>query len=234
MSDVLEMLRAPIPRDQVDWRAQSVTKSGDKALALAYIDARTLMERLDEAVGPDRWRDEYVETPKGRIICTISIKLGDEWVSKSDGAGATDVEGDKGAISDAFKRAGVKWGVARELYALKSPWVPCESYESNGKHRWKSWKADPWGLVKAPATSPSLAVDNTPRGLKIEGGTPREFADKIMAAFKGRGETVARNYLDANAKAMGRIEEAAPAMHAEILHAAEIEQDGPAQFLGAG
>src|SRR5690606_17516766 len=39
------------------------------------------------------------------------------------GAGNTDVEADKGGISDAFKRAAVKWGVGRYLYGVESPWV---------------------------------------------------------------------------------------------------------------
>jgi hypothetical protein len=48
------------------------------------------------------------------------------WIWKSDGAGATDVEGEKGMLSDALKRAAVRWGVGRYLYDLKSPWVAIE------------------------------------------------------------------------------------------------------------
>jgi hypothetical protein len=47
-------------------------------------------------------------------------------VWKSDGAGDSDVEAEKGAVSDAFKRAAVKWGVGRYLYDLDSPWVALE------------------------------------------------------------------------------------------------------------
>lgn len=136
------------PRSAISWRAQSVTKAGDKALALAYIDARDVMRRLDEAVGPDSWSDSYVETPSGRLICTIAILCGEQWVSKSDGAGDTDVEGAKGAISDSFKRCAVKWGIGRYLYDLDAPWVPCETYERNGKQVWSRWKEDPWRYVK--------------------------------------------------------------------------------------
>jgi hypothetical protein len=41
-------LAAEFPRDVVSWRAQTVSKNGDKALALAYIDARDVMRRLDD------------------------------------------------------------------------------------------------------------------------------------------------------------------------------------------
>ena len=142
---MFEKLSAPFPPEAVHWRAQTVTKDGSKALALAYLDARDVMDRLDEAVGPANWRDSYVETPKGRTICTLEIRVDGEWIAKSDGAGDTDVEGEKGSISDALKRAAVKWGIGRYLYDLGNVWAPCESYEveDRGKKRrkWSKWAA---------------------------------------------------------------------------------------------
>lgn len=151
---MFQELAAEFPREAVHWRAQSVTKDGDKAMALAYIDARNVMDRLDQVCGPAGWTDRYEETPKGRLICTLSILVDGEWISKSDGAGDTDVEGDKGAISDALKRAAVKWGIGRYLYDMPTPWVGCESYEKNGKRHWKKWTASPWDAIRAPAPAP--------------------------------------------------------------------------------
>jgi len=126
----LQDLHKPFPENDIHWRIGSMTKDKTRGLALAYLDARNVMERLDEVCGPLGWQDSYVETPTGRVICTISINFGpNEWVSKSDGAGNTDIEGDKGGISDAFKRAAVKWGVGRYLYALESPWVGVDKYK---------------------------------------------------------------------------------------------------------
>ena len=104
-----------------------MTKDGKKGSALAYIDARDVMKRLDDIVGFENWSDEYYETKTGRLLCTLSIKIGDGWVSKSDGAGDTNIEGAKGGISDAFKRAAVKWGIGRYLYYLPVKWVAVEN-----------------------------------------------------------------------------------------------------------
>jgi len=134
-------LSAPFAPSAIHWRAQTVTQDGTKALALAYLDARDVMDRLDQAVGPANWRDSYVETLKGRTICTLEIRVDGEWIAKSDGAGDTDVEGEKGSISDALKRAAVKWGIGRYLYDLGNVWAPCESSEFNGKKKWKKWAA---------------------------------------------------------------------------------------------
>lgn len=160
----LAKLAAEFPHNAVSWRAQSVTKTGDKALALAYIDARDVMDRLDAVCGAANWQDRY-EFHGARTICYLSLRLGDEWVTKADGAGDSDVEAEKGAISDALKRAAVKWGIGRYLYAIESPWVPCETYESNGKKHWKRWTADPWSCVrssKAAAQATTIAAIEPP------------------------------------------------------------------------
>ena len=147
-------LSAEFPRNAVSWRAQNLTQNGDKALALAYIDARDVMDRLDAVCGPENWQDRY-EFHGARTVCYLSIRIGNEWITKADGAGDSDVEAEKGAISDALKRAAVKWGIGRYLYSIESPWVPCESYEKNGKKHWKRWTADPWSCVRGSARAPS-------------------------------------------------------------------------------
>lgn len=142
-------LSSTFDKSQISWRAQSVTKDGKKAMALAYIDARDVMRRLDEVVGVAGWQCRYTSSDK-KTICEIGIKIADEWIWKANGAGDTDIEAEKGAISDAFKRAAVMWGIGRYLYDLDAPWVPCSSYERSGKHVWQSWTDDPWKYIKNP------------------------------------------------------------------------------------
>jgi hypothetical protein len=144
-------LKKPLP--EIHWRSQSMNKEGNQAMALAYMDARDVMDRLDAVCGVHCWQDSYVESVRGRVICTISILIGDQWISKSDGAGDTAVEGEKGGISDAFKRAAVKWGIGRYLYDMGAPWAECESYEKGGKRYFKKWT--PAGLSKLAKVHPA-------------------------------------------------------------------------------
>lgn len=146
----LHRLSLPFPRAAIHWRIQGkpFERNGThSAMALAYLDARDVMDRLDDVCGPDRWQSHFEETAKGRVICKLSIDVSGngDWVTKSDGAGDTDVEGEKGGISDALKRAAVSWGIGRYLYRLESPWVACEI---NAKGFWKGWAEDPWSKVK--------------------------------------------------------------------------------------
>ena len=147
----LTQLSAEIPRKDVSWRVQGtpIERQGRHiAMALAYIDARDVMDRLDEVCGPANWQSKYTETAKGRVLCSIGIRVGDEWVWKSDGAGDTAVEGEKGGISDSLKRAAVQWGIGRYLYRMDAPWVACEVNQKNGKTYFRKWLEDPWSKVK--------------------------------------------------------------------------------------
>jgi hypothetical protein len=131
--ELFDQLSAPFPVEMIEWRVGSTNKEKTKCLPLCYIDARAVMDRLDTVCGPDGWQCNYTHGNGGAWICNLGIKVQDprlvnpnEWLWKADGAGATDIEGDKGAMSDAFKRAAVRWGVGRYLYELKAAWVPLD------------------------------------------------------------------------------------------------------------
>lgn len=122
---ILEQLSAPFDPDRVSWRVGATSQDKSKGLALAYIDARDVMQRLDEVAGAG-WQCNYPHAGT-KTVCSIGIKVGDEWIWKSNGAGDSDVEAEKGALSDAFKRAAVMWGIGRYLYDVDSPWVQIEA-----------------------------------------------------------------------------------------------------------
>jgi hypothetical protein len=129
-----EKLREPFPVERVSWRIGSKVVNG-QAVALAYVDARDVMERLDEVCGPLDWQCRY-DFAGDKTVCEIGLRTTNnyklvngeeaieyEWVWKADGAGDTDIESTKGALSDAFKRSAVRWGIGRYLYSIETPWV---------------------------------------------------------------------------------------------------------------
>lgn len=118
-------LHKPFPAAEIEWRVGSTNSAKTSGLALAYLTARHVMDRLDAVCGSENWQDRY-EFHGSRTVCYLSIRIGDEWVTKADGAGDSDVEAEKGAISDALKRAAVKWGIGRYLYDLGNIWVDLE------------------------------------------------------------------------------------------------------------
>ena len=98
------------PFKHVKWR-----KGYKNGKDLVYIDARDVMDRLDTVFGIDGWQTKY-EYLGGRMICNLSVRFDLEWITKSDGAGDSNIEGEKGGISDSLKRAAVLLGIGRYLY----------------------------------------------------------------------------------------------------------------------
>ena len=152
--DVLAQLKEPLPSRFVSWKIQQKTRDGKRALVVAYADARLMMTRLDEVVGPANWHDEYevlsdrewVEVgPDGKEVrrrhvevrCRLTV-LG---VTKEDVGDGGDL---KAAFTDAFKRACVKFGLTRYLYFLPTKWVDLDD-----KGRFTPPQLPAWALPKA-------------------------------------------------------------------------------------
>lgn len=118
-------LSEPFSADEIEWRVGNKSKRGDRATLLAYLTSRAVQERLDQVVGPHRWRDSYTPLLDGAktvgFLCTLEIEVSPGvWIGKTDISDTTAVEALKGGVSGALKRAAVKWGIGRYLYGLDS------------------------------------------------------------------------------------------------------------------
>lgn len=120
-------------KDEIEVRVAST--QNNVAQLLLYKTARTDAAILDETFGQFNWQCTYSEI-KGNLFCTISVKdpNTNEWISKSDCGAESNIEKEKGEASDAFKRAGFKWGVGVELYSTPRIKVPIEESDMyNGR-----------------------------------------------------------------------------------------------------
>jgi hypothetical protein len=191
----LASLRDPFPARDIEWRVQSSgTKDGKVwAMVLAYVTNRAIMNRLDAVCGPENWRNQYQPGPAGGVVCGLSIKVGDEWVTKWDGAENTDIEEVKGGLSGAMKRAAVQWGIGRYLYDLDEGWA---RVHPNGKHSAKTkdgtwFKWDPPELprwaVAAPAEYEHVGAElvHTPTGAVVENANKKIATEADVEKLRG-------------------------------------------------
>lgn len=124
---------------EIDVRVGRVKDTGIQLLL--YKDARVDMNILDEVVGQARWQREHYEV-KNNLYCRVGIKIGDEWIWKSDCGAESNTEAEKGEASDSFKRACTNWGIGRELYTAPFIWVNADKCNIkkitfNGKDTYK-------------------------------------------------------------------------------------------------
>lgn len=92
-------LTAPFPYEDIRWRILRVTEDKRKGLVTPYADARAIQDRLDCVLGPENWQSDFLSTPAsgkepGGHICCLKIFYPEKniWITKSDGAGSTQVE----------------------------------------------------------------------------------------------------------------------------------------------
>jgi hypothetical protein len=127
LTERLELLKKPFKPDEVQWRI-TATLNEPRGLAVPYLDSRAIQNRLDEVIGRENWQNSYTVQPMikdNAFISTISIFCEErgEWISKSNGAGSSNIEPIKGGLSDAFKRAASMWNIGRYLYEFSGVWV---------------------------------------------------------------------------------------------------------------
>lgn len=169
----LEKLDEPFAVEDIEWRVQQcgMASNGPWAMVLCYVTNRAIMKRLDEICGKAGWRNEYRDIPNnGGVECGISIKVGDEWITKWDAAENTQIEGVKGGRSGAMKRAAVQWGIGRYLYQLEERFAVCSAERKNSWNKasfkdkqtnkyvniwWETPALPEWALPPQPA-KPSL------------------------------------------------------------------------------
>jgi hypothetical protein len=164
----LKLLSEPLAIDQVDFRVQSISKSG-WATILAYKDARVDMDRLDAVCGRGFWQRKH-DLIDGQLFCSVGIynREINQWVWVQDVGTESQTEAEKGRASDAFKRACFNLGIGRELYAYPLILVPLNENEytvdgSRAKQTWnlrlREWK---WHMERDDKGITRLAAkDNT-------------------------------------------------------------------------
>jgi hypothetical protein len=105
---------------EIEVRFGNKIKDTNKATVLLYIDSRAVTKLLDETIGQMNWQTEFYEV-NGQIIGKLGIwdDVKSQWVWKSDVGSESNIEREKGLISDCYKRLISRWGVT-ELYSTPS------------------------------------------------------------------------------------------------------------------
>lgn len=122
-------LGAPFDPADVDFKPQTMSKDGTKALAIAFVDPRRYQERLSAVLGAGNWSIEYRPLGDKALIAKLTLNTPDGTVVRED-VGEFDEKGlaqYPTASAQAFKRACVTLGLGRYLYELPHTWVAVEN-----------------------------------------------------------------------------------------------------------
>lgn len=100
----------------------------DKARYLLYMDSRCATDLLNEWVGNENWQMSFYEAA-GLLFCKIQVwdAENQRWIERSDTGSESNIEKEKGKVSDAIKRTVSRFGWT-ELYSAPTIWLP-ERYD---------------------------------------------------------------------------------------------------------
>lgn len=131
--EIRAKLSAPFPEDELRVRIGSTNSDKTKGLAIAYIDARAVMDRLDDVVGPDNWEFTYKPLSQSDNTIAMDGTLTVLGIKRCDvGEAGREAEPYKACVSDTLKRCAVGFGIGRYLYrGLGNKWFPVKMVGSN-------------------------------------------------------------------------------------------------------
>lgn len=132
-NEIEKELQKPFSVNELEWVVSSTWANGSKGIIAPYMSARAVMKRLDKVFGINGWSVSYRVIGDVGVICSLKVKVGEEWVVKEDGSGFTKVEPLKGGISGAIKRAASCLGIGRYLYELSTVFVDLDDKKFKGK-----------------------------------------------------------------------------------------------------
>lgn len=119
--------------DEIECRVAQVSAKG--CSLLLYKTARVDRAILDETYG-ELWQNDF-KVIDGKMYGGIGIynKELQQWLWRWDCGSESNTEAEKGQASDAFKRAGFKWGIGVELYSAPFIWCNVETQKNDkGKY----------------------------------------------------------------------------------------------------
>jgi hypothetical protein len=129
--------------------------------------------------------------PDGSVVCRLRIRVGGEWITKTDvgrrASSPTRATAARPPFSDALKRAAVKFGVGRYLYRLPQQWV---DYDPQKRQFTRTPTLPPSALPpKEEPTRPAPAASAPgapPAGEPVPNVAPHQVgALKALAERKG-------------------------------------------------
>jgi hypothetical protein len=179
--DLFAALAAPFEPEEVKLRTQTGRQ-------LHYVTARTVMNRLDEVLGPENWWDDFVPLEHS-VICRLTIRLPDgQILTKSDAGGyagmADPGDDDKSGFADAFKRAAVKFGVGRYLYRDGIPRFAREALKGRVEVEAAATVAE--APAAAQGQGPAPSPPNAPVPAPSLNPSPRNGDEGLNAPRSGR------------------------------------------------
>lgn len=208
-----QKLSDPLDVQDIEFRIGS-TSQGSGFSLLAYKTARVDTKRLNDVFGAG-WTNRFYYDDKSLLCCEISIYVQDlkQWVGRTDVGTESQTEKEKGSYSDAFKRAGFKWGIGAELYDFPFMWIKWDKWDDRGGKKYPKFiagntKVEEYLLQDGEVKKLKLTYDQKViyeigKNVKVEDEQPKE--DERMVKYKELVSKTMKHYAMTKESAQGLL-----------------------------
>lgn len=171
----IDALYAPFPLEAHTTREGHKNRAGTKIQWFSYVDRAAVQRRL-EKLFPGEWSIDILETHRESDYVTVSLRLTIRGISRSCNGGQSlkfdkdtiDEDKEKGAWTEAFRRAASVWGIGLYLYEMdyaiwtdsyeSGNWDQQRQRENDAKSKFAQWYSrqfSPNGSHPTPPTAPA-------------------------------------------------------------------------------
>lgn len=204
--DELARLAAPFPLNVHSMREGNKVRGGKGIQWFTYMDKSEVENRLTEVFGGDWGTTQPVIVPLGESVSsTIGITIRGIMRADTGEDSGKGSERAKGATTDAFRRAGAKWGIAKYLYDMDFPiytdsypdgdWDAKKAREKEALQKFTEWynkKFKGAGVTPLNGTQPERTPQqalkgNGPDERTITPAKPQNAANANVGANSGKG-----------------------------------------------
>lgn len=180
---LLDALSEPFPPQTLSWKPGAGIKGdASKAIAMAYVDVRSYMDRLDRIV-PGQWSTSFTPWGENKVICNLTIcNVTRASTGEFDPDEKFAIAEGTAAEAQAFKRACATFGLGRYLYRLLSHWVQMENKKITEESRRKLDKYYRDWYAKVMGDRAQAAAEAVPQDIVLGEGEESTHAEPAPAA----------------------------------------------------
>ena len=150
----------PFTLPEIDWQVVGLSRDGRRAFLKPTVTTRSVIDRLDHAIGSSHWSERYTALPSGQISCRLTVMGIDKEAVSSRSEHVSE------SRAEALRAAGAKFGIGRSLERVAPVWVDWDEdrelpLETPVLPAWaiaETSAAPARSLLEQPRRAPSIAI----------------------------------------------------------------------------
>lgn len=116
-AQAFDELVKPFTVSEIEWQVLGLSRDGRRAFLKPTVTTRSVIDRLDHAIGAHHWSERYTELPSGQISCRLTILGIDKEAVSSRSEHISE------SRAESLRAAAAKFGIGRSLERVAPVWV---------------------------------------------------------------------------------------------------------------